>query len=27
MRVGLLINLNVELLKDGISRVVNRLPE
>ena len=27
MRVGLLINFNVELLKDGISRVVNRLEE
>ncbi len=27
MRVGLLINFNVELLKDGISRVVNNLPE
>lgn len=26
-RVGLLINFNVELLKDGISRVVNNLPE
>ena len=26
-RVGLLINFNVELLKDGISRVVNKLPE
>jgi GxxExxY protein len=26
-RVGLLINFNVELLKDGIARVVNRLPE
>ena len=27
MRVGLLINFNVELLKNGISRVVNNLPE
>ena len=27
MRVGLLINFNVELLKSGISRVVNNLPE
>lgn len=26
-RVGLLINFNVELLKDGVSRVVNNLPE
>ncbi len=26
-RVGLLINFNVALLKDGISRVVNGLPE
>ena len=26
-RVGLLINFNVDLLKDGISRVVNRLQE
>jgi GxxExxY protein len=26
-RVGLLINFNVELLKDGLSRVVNRLSE
>ena len=26
-RVGLLINFNVDLLKDGISRVVNNLPE
>ncbi len=26
-RVGLLINFNVELLKDGISRVVNNLQE
>lgn len=26
-RVGLLINFNVELLKDGVSRVVNGLPE
>lgn len=26
-RVGLLINFNVELLKDGLSRVVNGLPE
>ena len=26
-RVGLLINFNVELLRDGISRIVNRLPE
>jgi GxxExxY protein len=27
MRVGLLVNFNVELLKDGISRVVNQLPQ
>jgi len=27
MRLGLLINFNVELIKDGIKRVVNRLPE
>ena len=27
MRVGLLINFNVDLLKDGISRIVNSLPE
>lgn len=27
MRVGLLINFGMELLKDGIHRVVNRLPE
>ena len=26
-KIGLLINFNVELLKDGISRVVNNLPE
>jgi GxxExxY protein len=26
-RLGLLINLNVELIKNGISRVVNQLPE
>ena len=26
-RLGLLINFNVELIKDGISRVVNQLPE
>jgi len=26
-RLGLLINFNVELIKHGISRVVNRLPE
>jgi len=26
-RLGLLINFNVELLKDGITRVVNNLPE
>jgi len=26
-RLGLLINFNVELIKDGISRVVNGLPE
>ncbi len=26
-RLGLLINFNVELIKNGISRVVNRLPE
>ena len=27
MRLGLLINIDTELIKDGISRVVNRLPE
>jgi GxxExxY protein len=27
MRLGLLINFNVELIRDGIQRVVNRLPE
>ena len=27
MRLGLLINFNVELIKNGIQRVVNRLPE
>jgi GxxExxY protein len=27
MRLGLLINFNVELMKHGIQRVVNRLPE
>ena len=27
MHLGLLINFNVELIKDGIRRVVNRLPE
>jgi GxxExxY protein len=27
MRLGLLINFGEELIKDGISRVVNRLPE
>ncbi len=27
LRLGLLINFNVELVKDGIQRVVNRLPE
>lgn len=27
MRLGLLINFNVELMKYGIQRVVNRLPE
>lgn len=27
MHLGLLINFNVELIKDGIQRVVNRLPE
>lgn len=27
LRLGLLINFNVELIKDGIQRVVNRLPE
>jgi GxxExxY protein len=27
LRLGLLINFNVELIKDGIHRVVNRLPE
>jgi len=26
-RLGLLINFNVELIKNGISRVVNQLPE
>jgi GxxExxY protein len=26
-RLGLLINFNVELIKDGITRLVNRLPE
>lgn len=26
-RLGLLINFNVSLIKDGISRVVNALPE
>lgn len=26
-RLGLLINFDVELIKDGIARVVNRLPE
>lgn len=26
-RLGLLVNFNVELMKDGIQRVVNRLPE
>ena len=26
LRLGLLINFNVELIKDGIRRVVNRLP-
>jgi GxxExxY protein len=26
-RLGLLINFNVELIRDGIQRVVNRLPE
>lgn len=26
-RLGLLINFNVELIRDGIKRVVNRLPE
>lgn len=26
-RLGLLINFNVELIKNGISRVVNKLPE
>jgi len=26
-RLGLLINFDTELIKDGISRVVNRLPE
>lgn len=26
-RLGLLINLNVSLIKDGIARVVNKLPE
>jgi len=26
LRLGLLINFNVELIKDGIQRVVNRLP-
>jgi len=27
MHLGLLINFNVELIRDGIRRVVNRLPE
>lgn len=27
LRLGLLINFNVELIRDGIQRVVNRLPE
>lgn len=27
IRLGLLINFNVELIKNGIQRVVNRLPE
>ena len=27
LHLGLLINFNVELIKDGIQRVVNRLPE
>jgi GxxExxY protein len=27
MHLGLLINFNVELIKNGIQRVVNRLPE
>jgi GxxExxY protein len=27
LRLGLLINFNVELIKDGIQRVVNRLPD
>ena len=27
LRLGLLINFNMELVKDGIRRVVNRLPE
>lgn len=27
LRLGLLINFNVELIKNGIQRVVNRLPE
>jgi GxxExxY protein len=27
LRLGLLINFNVELIKDGISRVVNNLPD
>jgi GxxExxY protein len=26
-RLGLLINFNTALIKDGISRIVNRLPE
>jgi GxxExxY protein len=26
-RLGLMINFNVELIRDGITRVVNRLPE
>lgn len=26
-RLGLLINFNVELMKNGIQRIVNRLPE
>lgn len=27
LRLGLLINFNVELIKDGITRVANNLPE
>jgi GxxExxY protein len=27
VRLGLLINFNVELIRDGISRIVNRLEE